>query len=214
MLIADGRRLLREGIARLLERYDDVAVVGDAADVEDAVRLIETDEIDVVLLNLSLPSHRGPALVREIVAARPRVRVVTVGSRDTARSVREIITAGAVGCLSKECTSDDLISAIRDAAIGRQHLSPELSRFLTNGTEEPGTGSAASLLSPRETQVLRAIASGKNTKEIAYGLRVARKTIETHRRRLMGKLERYSVAELTQFAIATGLIQIETLIAV
>jgi DNA-binding NarL/FixJ family response regulator len=208
ILIADGRKLLREGISLLLDKCEDISVAGEASDVSSAVRLIGPLEIQVVVLVLPAPGDVGAALVREILAACPRVRVVTVGSGESAQRVRAILGAGAVGCLTKECASEELIAAIRDAAIGRRHLSPQLGRLVVSGFAPVERTQA--LLSAREAQVLRAIAMGRNTKQIAYELRVARKTIETHRRRLMIKLDRYSVAELTQYAIVTGLIQIET----
>jgi DNA-binding NarL/FixJ family response regulator len=140
--------------------------------------------------------------------AAPDVRAVVLTMGLATAAVRQLISAGAAACLTKECASQELIAAIRTVVSGKVYLSPRLTEQVVRRYVQAPSSRAAQALSARETEVLRRIARGQSTKEIAYAMRVGSKTIETYRRRIMDKLNRHSVAELTQYAMVRGLIEL------
>ena len=215
VLISDGRKLVREGISALLERHEDLHVVGEADDTRAAIKLIAPLDVHVVVLNLPPTTSMTEAsiaskLVRELIAEHPQVRVIVLTINVKPLEAREVIAAGAAGCLTRDSASAELVAAIRAVAEGRMYLSESLTQQVVHGfvagATQPRNHTRA--LAPRELEILRRIASGQSTKEIAFSLHVGPKTIETHRRRIMEKLNRHSVAELTQFAIVEGLIDV------
>ena len=231
VVIGDGRRLVREGLAMLLEKDRVIRVVGEADDARGAARLIGPLAADVVIL--IMPGGSGVIVrgaievdlavttVRETINSGPRVRLIVLTPGLSSPDLRQIIRAGAAGCLTMDCTSDELIAAVRHAVAGGEvYLSERLreqvarryvnaASMLSSGVSElEGSLERDPKIAPRETEVLKLIASGQSTKEIAAALHVGTKTIETHRRRLMEKLNRHSVAELTQYAILKGLIEL------
>jgi DNA-binding NarL/FixJ family response regulator len=184
----------------LLEKYHDIQVVGDADEAEAAAKLARALSVDVVVLNVTLVA-RGADLVRAMLRARSGVRVVVVLSHPSVTAVRDIVDAGAAACLTKECATDELVTAIRTVMSGRQYVSPSVGNIVVNSYVRSNTrNSGPRELAPREREILRRIADGQTTKEIAVALRIGVKTVETHRRRLMEKLNRHSVAELTKYA--------------
>lgn len=208
VIIADGRRILREGISAALERHQDLRVVGDAPDLATAARLLPALVPDVLIVNwrattdVEFRAALGPAL-----AASPDTAVVASFMSPSPQVLRAALAAGVRGCLSKECGLDDLVACVRAVAAGETHVGPSLRTLLLNHFVLPTLSSAAPAITDRERGVLRLIASGRSTKEIAAELAIGAKTVETHRRRLMQKLGRHSVAELTQYALIEGLIE-------
>lgn len=189
----------------MLERHADLSVVGEAEDGEAAAKLVGPLGVRVVLLNLS-PAGRGCIdVVRKIVAAEPGVRVLALMFEPAAHTIRELLASGAAGCLSRECAATELVAAIRRVAGGRTYLSSSLVESVVHVQRQ----STKMTLAPREREVLRAIAMGRSTKEIAAAMRVTAKTVETHRRRLMEKLKVGSVAELTKYAVLQGMTPLE-----
>ena len=209
LLIVSGRKLLREGLTLLLKEHADLRVVGEADELERGLKLLEPLAVKAVVLNLSSPTQIGADLVRQLVAASAGVRVIVLASNPNQQCLRAVLDAGAAACLTKECSSEELVRAIRSAVAGQVYLSPRLMGMVVNNFARPDRPPVGRALAPREREVLRQIASGRTTKEIAYELGVSTKTIETHRRRLMEKLDRFSVAELTQYAVMEGLIALE-----
>ncbi|HEX8912244.1 MAG TPA: response regulator transcription factor [Humisphaera sp.] len=209
LLIAEGRKLFREALTALLRNEVDVRVVGEATDARSAAKMIEPLSARVVLLNVNGVAL-GADAVRTLVSAGPNVRVVVLALQPSSVELKALLDAGAAACLTKECSAGELLAAIRSAAAGQVYLSPALMRTMVDGYVRPARGvGPARALAAREIEVLRLIASGKATKEIAYDFGVSAKTVETYRRRIMEKLDRHSVAELTQYAVAQGLIALE-----
>lgn len=211
VLIADGRKLLREGLVLLLSKHHDLRVVGEADDAAAAARLIDALDVDVVILNIPPPTQVAVGIISSLANSRPGLRVVALTFNPSAERVRALIDAGARGCLTKECASEELVAAIRSVMAGTVYLSPRMMNIIVNGYVRPAAvqPSRQRPLAPREREILQRIASGQSTKEIAFDLDVGTKTIETHRRRIMEKLNRFSVAELTQYAVMEGLITLE-----
>jgi DNA-binding NarL/FixJ family response regulator len=211
VLLADGRKILREGLCVLLEKHADIKVIGEAEDAQGAVKLAKALSPDIVIVNLALATRGAQDLLQAMRAACPTARVLALTLWPNTTFIREILEAGAAGCLTKECASADLVTAIRTVMNHKVYLSPRIAEAVVNGYVLPAGKSAGGVraLSARERQILRRIADGETTKQIALAFKVSTKTIETHRRRIMQKLGKHSVAELTKYAVREGLTSLE-----
>jgi DNA-binding NarL/FixJ family response regulator len=211
VVVADARKIYREGICALLERHTDIKLVGEADLGQAAVKLAAAMTPDVAVLNVSASTHGLPDLIRELRAAHPPIRVIVLTLSPNASFVREILGAGAAGCLTKDCASGDLVTAIRTVMTHKVYLGPGTVELVIHGYVLPADRKAKKprALSPRETVILRQIADGQSTKEIAARFGVSSKTIETHRRRIMQKLGRHTVAGLTKYAVQEGITSFE-----
>lgn len=210
VVIADGRKLFREGLCLLLEKHDDVRVVGEADDARSAAKLVQAMGAHVVVLNCLSTGAGGADVVRSLLEAHSKVRIIILALSPSVEWVREIMEAGAAGCLTRESASAELVSAIRTVREGRLYLSPGLVHQMVSGRLRPSSADASSKpLAPREREILRRIAEGQFTKQIAAELQIGPKTVETHRRRIMKKLNAFTVADLTKHAIRDGLTSLE-----
>lgn len=213
VLLTEGRKLVREGLCLVLERHEGIRVIGEASDVPSAVKLVRALPVHVVVLNLTTPTVGGADAVRSLVRASPkrRVGVVVLTLNPDARFVGDLLEAGAGACLTKDGAGTELVEAIRTVRAGKRHLSPGLIDVVVEDYARPADRPATERpLAPRERVVLQRIAAGQTTKEIAAALGVSGKTVETHRRRIMDKLNRHSVAELTKYAVLHGLTPLDT----
>jgi DNA-binding NarL/FixJ family response regulator len=184
-------------------------VIGESEDCADIVRLLRAMPAQVVILNLS-QTQSGADIIRAIQRACSGACVIVLTLSPSVEYVLELLDAGASGCLTKECASTELLAAVDKVLEGAVYLSPGLlDRVVTRYVRPARQDSRQAQLAPRERQVLRMIASGFSTKEIACEMQVSSKTIETYRRRIMEKLNRHSVAELTKYAVMEGLTTLE-----
>jgi DNA-binding NarL/FixJ family response regulator len=213
VLLADDHRILRQGLRSLLGANADFEIIAEADDGRTAVEMTERLNPQVVVMDIGMPDLNGIEATRQITARCPAVRVVALSAYADRRLISEILKAGASGYLLKDAAFDELAEAIRTAAARKVYLSPRIAAELVDDyvrmSRDPGP-SVFESLSPREREVLQLIAEGHSTKEIARILKVSVKTVETHRRQLMNKLELFSVAELTRYAIREGLVSLET----
>jgi DNA-binding NarL/FixJ family response regulator len=213
VLIVSRSKLMREGMSLLLQRHEDLHVVGEVDDDNaSATKLIAERSPDVVVLHAPSGSHVVIESILSINAARAGLRIIVLTPRPGESFMREILKAGVAGCLTSECASDELVTAIRAAVQGRGYVCPRMAEVMVRemvltGAERAGARSRR--LAPREREVLRLIAEGQTTRQIAESLGVGAKTIETYRRRIMDKLDKHTVADLTKHAIAEGLTSIE-----
>ena len=207
VVVADARKLVREGICALLERHGDIKVIGESDQGQAAVKLVEAMTPDVAILNVGASTHGFKELIQELRAAHAGLRVIVLTLSLNSSFLREILGAGAAGCLTKDCASGDLVSAIRTVMAHKVYLSPQIAALVVDGYVSPATGGVKkpAALSAREKVILRQIADGQSTKEIAGAFGVSSKTIETHRRRIMQKLGRHTVAGLTKYAVREGI---------
>lgn len=204
ILLADGRRVVREALALVLNANEDIHVAGHASDLAFAQRLIKPLQIDVVVINSQPADPATRSTILSLIAAHPQLAVVICFMTPSLDLLRAMLAAGVKGCLSKECDSDAFLECIRAVGRGETYVSSTLKQSLFQTLVESDEGEPT--LSAREQQVLERIASGYSTKEVASSLGVGAKTVETHRRRIMQKLGRDSIAELTQYAMMHGLV--------
>ena len=209
ILIADDHRIIREGLHALLSKQDTFVVVGEAEDGRKAVDLAARLRPDVVIMDLTMPGLNGIEATRQIIAANPGMKVIALSIHSDRRFVRQMFEAGATGYLLKEGAFEELARAIRAVTDGKSFVSPGIAGVLIDDLVHRMTGketpAGVRALSGREREVLQLLAEGKSTKEIAAILGVGAKTVETHRRQIMLKLQLDSVAELTKYAIREGL---------
>lgn len=208
IILADDHTLMREGLSSLLGQQSDINVVGQANNGREAIQLTEKLSPDVVVMDVSMPDLNGIDATRQIVARHRHTKVIALSMHSDRQFVAEMLRAGASGYLLKDSAFEELASAIRAVARDETVIAPKINDFSiqeylgTNAANEP-------LLTPRltdrEREVLQMVAEGKGTKEIAADLHLSAKTVETHRQHLMDKLDMYTVAELTKFAIREGL---------
>jgi len=213
VLIADDHKIMLAGLRSLLEKQSDLEVVGEAENGRKAVQMAHEKKPDVVVMDVSMPDLNGIEATIQIRESLPETRVIALSMHSDKRFVMGMLRAGAVGYLLKDCASQELANAIAQVAVGKKYLSPEITGvviddFLKGGTPEEDEA-VASVLSAREREVLQLIAEGWSTKQIASHLYVSIKTIETHRRQIMKKLDLHSIADLTKYAIREGLTSVE-----
>ena len=212
ILLADDHKLMREGLSALLTQQSDIRVVAQAGTGREAVQLSDRFSPDVVVMDVSMPDLNGIDATRQIIARHPGTKVIALSMHSDRQFVAEMFRAGASGYLLKDSAFEQLASAIRAVANEKTFIAPAGSGF---DVEDYSVHQAQeeSLVKPRltdrEREVLQLLAEGKGTKEIAADLFLSAKTVETHRQHLMDKLEMYSVAELTKYAIREGLTTLE-----
>lgn len=209
ILLADDHRLFREGLRALLEKCPEVTDVWEATDGRTAVRMALAERPGLVIMDVSMPVLNGIEATREILRAWPEARIVALSMHADQRFVTEFLRAGAVGYLMKDSAFEEIQQAIHAVLTGRQCFSRAITELMVKAflLRQPDgqTSGVFAILSARERQVLQLLAEGRSTKEIAGLLEISGKTVETHRQQIMAKLNLYSVAELTRFAIREGL---------
>ena len=211
ILIADDHKILRDGLRTLLAGEPDLAVVGEAENGRQAVAAVQSLAPDVVIMDVAMPELNGIEATRQIKALAPATRIVALSMHADRRYVSEVLKAGASGYLLKSCAYDDLSRAIRAVYANHVFLSPEIAGVVVDSfVRAPAAAepTAFGVLSPRELEVLQLVAEGRSTKEIAAALFLSPKTVETHRRNLMDKLDLHTVAELARYAVREGLISL------
>jgi len=212
ILLADDHRMFRQGLKTLLESRPDVQVIGEAADGRQAVEMAQQLAPDLIIMDISMPGLNGVEATRKIMDDTPSTRIIGLSMHTDRRYTSEMLKAGATGYLPKDGAFEELEKAVTAVASGEVYLSPRVAAGLVDDYAGNGNGrqpTAFDRLTPREREVLQLMAEGQATKEIAATLHVSVKTVETHRRQIMEKLNIYSVAELTKYAIREGLTSIE-----
>ncbi|HEX2567820.1 MAG TPA: response regulator transcription factor [Burkholderiales bacterium] len=203
----DDHALVRAGIRSLLGSMPDVEVVGEAASGEEALALAETALPHVVLMDIAMKGLSGLEAAARIRDRYPRVRVVILSMHSGEEYVMQAMRAGAAGFLLKDAATGELELALRSVIRGESWFSPAVSRQVVEGyVQRVGGEQAAEVLTARQREVLRLVAAGRSTKEIAFDLRLSVKTVETHRAQIMERLGIRDVAGLVRYALRTGLV--------
>jgi len=221
VLLVDDHKILRQGLRSLLEAEPDLHVAAEADTGRRALEMIDDlPEVAVVIMDVAMPDLNGIEATRKLLVRHPRLKVIALSMHTDRRFVSEMLRAGAAGYVSKDSAYEELVTAIRTVQGGKVYLSPAVTgAVLEDVVPRAGAGpagaappaatgaqrSAFTALTPREREVLQLMAEGRATKQIAMDLKVSVKTVETHRRQIMEKLDLFSVAELTKYAIREGL---------
>jgi DNA-binding NarL/FixJ family response regulator len=210
VLLVDDHRIVRDGIRSILERGSEFRVVGEADNGSDAVQFCRKTSPDLVVMDIGLPGMNGIEATSEILRHSPQSRVIILSMYDNESSVLSAIRSGARAFVLKRASSSDLIDALRIVAKGGSYLSSQVSdrllmRIQSGDLHLKSSNVPLDVLSPREVQVLRLVAEGKTSKDIAVMLDLGLQTIRSYRKTLMKKLGVNNVAGLTQMALAAGL---------
>ena len=205
VLLADDHVVVRQGLKVLLER-EGFHVVAEASDGQQAVQLAKQFQPDVAVLDLAMPILNGLDAAREIQKVSENTKPIILTMHTENHYILEGLQAGAKGFVMKTHAAEDLVQAIREASRGRTYLSPEVSQTVVQAYQDK-IDIRPEPLSPRERQVLQLIAEGKSTKEVAGLLNISVKTAETHRTRIMEKLDVHETAGLVRYAIRRGMIE-------
>ena len=202
VVIIDDHLVVREGVKRILSTVaTEFAVVGEAADGEEALKVLRNTPCDVVLLDISLPRLDGFEVLKVLKAEMPHMLalILSIGSED--EYAHRALRLGAAGYLTKNSAVTDLVAALRKVVRGGRYVSPSLAEKLALGTLDGMNRPVAELLSPREYQILSMISAGKRIGDIANDLHLSVKTISTYRSRILEKLSLRNTAEITRYAI-------------
>ena len=210
VLVADDHPVVRKGIITCLTNKENLKVVGEAVDGPEAIQKTLELQPDVILLDLEMPQLDGLQVTERLKKEAPQVKVLILSTHSQRDYVLRIIRVGARGYVLKDTPPDELVRAIVAINDGEAFFSPPVARIALNQyVDESDSESPLARLSDREKQVLALIAEGKSNKEIAVALNIGVRTTETHRERIMRKLDIHSVAGLTKFAIANGIVSLE-----
>jgi DNA-binding NarL/FixJ family response regulator len=207
VLLADDHTLVRAGLRALLEKIPGVAVVGEANDGREAVRLVQEHGPDVVLMDIGMPGLNGLEATARVVEARTRTRVIILSMHQAEEYVWRALKAGAYGYLLKKAATSEMAAAITEVMGGEVYLSREISTQFLKRVPLQGTAqwkSPLDELTPRQREILQLIAEGENTKGIALTLDVSPKTVEYHRARLMEELKIRDIPGLVRLALRFG----------
>jgi DNA-binding NarL/FixJ family response regulator len=208
ILIADDHKILREGLRSLLEKQPTFAVVAEAEDGLTAYEGIKKHKPEIAILDIGMPGLNGIEVTRKIRTDLAATKVIALSMHADRHFIMGVLEAGADGYLLKDSAFAELVTAVAAVAKGKMYLSPSIAETVIKSSLEKtdrGIQGSSVLLSGREREVLQMIAEGKSTKEIALKLFVSTKTVETHRKQIMDKLNIRTVAGLTKYAIREGL---------
>jgi DNA-binding NarL/FixJ family response regulator len=210
ILIAEDHTILREGLRSILSSYNEFEVVGEAKDGREAILAVRQSVPDLVMMDLSMPQMDGREAIREIKRQFPKTRILVLTVHKSEEYILETLKAGADGYLSKDSSHQELISAIRSLFDGKKYLGPEISDKIIEGYLEGKKSERAhstwETVTAREREILKLIAEGYKSKEIAGLLYLSVKTVEKHRSNLMKKLGLHSISALTSLALEKGLV--------
>ncbi|UCV13381.1 response regulator [Quatrionicoccus australiensis] len=206
VLLVDDHRMFREALRALLERSPDIRIVGETGDGNEALRLVVDTSPDIVCMDIGLPGMNGVETTRRIKLANPSVKIIALSIYAERRYVLDMIEAGAGAYVTKDEASDELLRAIDAVQRNRSYLCPDVATLITRGISSSDKSSPSPIrLGNREQQVLRLVAQGNTSIQIAAKMSIAASTVEVHRRNIMRKLDLHSVAELTRYVISRGM---------
>jgi DNA-binding NarL/FixJ family response regulator len=209
VLLADDHQLMRAGVRALLDDMAGVEVVAEAGDGLEALRLIALHAPTIALLDIAMPGMNGLDVLRAVRARYPATQVILLSMYDSSDYVAGAIQAGAAGYLIKDSAVTELAQALAAVAAGGRWLSPRISRQLAEAIANPAGAPATTELTVRQEEVLRLVARGRSSKEIARQLGLSIKTVETHRAQIMDRLDIHDLAGLVRYAVRNGLVSSE-----
>ncbi|MGD9017005.1 MAG: response regulator transcription factor [Desulfobacterales bacterium] len=208
VLLADDHSIVRDGLRRIIEDSGDMEVVGEAADGRDAIRQIASTQPEIAVIDISMPGLDGLEVVSRLRKEAPDIPVLILTMHEEAQYVVRAIEAGAMGYLTKQSAPEQLVAAIRKIYNGQRYITEDASEALALRVARGSAGQTPlDTLSMRELQVLRRLAMGHTSREIAEAYSISIKTVDTYRARLLKKLDLRNNAELIRFAIQNNLLE-------
>lgn len=205
IVLADDHVLVRQGLKSLLER-EGYLVIGEASDGQEALRQVTSLKPDIAIFDISMPVLNGLDAAREVARSFPKTKAILLTQHDEDQYISEALDAGVRGYVLKSQVASDLLEALHDVARGQFYLSPGISRAVMESYRSK-TARSKDPLTARERQVLQLVAEGRSTKDVASLLGISVKTAESHRTRLMQKLDIHETASLVRYAIRKGIVQ-------
>jgi DNA-binding NarL/FixJ family response regulator len=207
ILIADDHPIVRSGLRRVLDAQPDLRVVAEAADGAEAVEKALAEDVDLAILDVSMPRMTGIQAAAELSRRKPEIRMLMLSMSDSEQYLFEALKAGASGYVLKSGADEDIVDACRATMRGESFLYPSAVNTLVRDYIDRGENEQPDILTPRELEVLKLIAEAHTSKEIAEQLVISVKTVERHRQNILDKLGLRDRVELTRYAIRRGLIQ-------
>jgi len=204
--IVDDHAIVRAGLKQFLSEMVDMRVVGEASTGREAIDLVRTTEMDVIIMDLSMPGQSGIDALAMIRAKAPDVGILILSGYPEEQYAVNLIRQGASGYLNKECEPMEIVNAIRTIALGRRYISPSVAELIAQQLDRKDGSAAHDLLSEREFQVFLKLAKGETAGDIASALSLSVKTVSTYRTRLMEKMGLASNSDLTYYALKNKLI--------
>ncbi len=210
LALIDDHQIVRDGLKAILQKLDNCEVVAEGGSGEDALEIARNADIQVFLMDIAMPGMSGIEAAARICELRPDARIIMLSMHATGEYVRRALNSGASGYMLKNMAPSELARAIDRVAAGGRYLSPDIANALEEATQaiEDESG-GLSALTARQQEILRLLAEGMSTKDIAGLLSISAKTVETHRSQLMQKLEIYDVPGLVKYAIRHGLVRLD-----
>jgi DNA-binding NarL/FixJ family response regulator len=206
VILTDDHPIVREGLKKILSGLPDIIVAGEACTGEEFLDKLRHDAFDVALLDIAMPGRSGIDILEEIKKEKIKIPVLILSIHSTQHYAVHALKSGASGYVTKDADPDELIKAIRKVAAGRKYVSEELAEWLASSLEVSFETPLHEKLSPREFEVLCALAYGKGIGEIAEDMLLSATTISTYRKRILDKMSMNSTAELIHYAVKAGLI--------
>ena len=206
VVVVDDHAVVRSGIKLLLDRHDDIEVVGEAGNAQDALFRVRELTPEVILLDLVMPGESGIEVLPKLLKEAPDAKVLVLSMQDEPSYVREAFAAGASGYVLKEAADEEVVTAVRQIAGGGSYVHPTLGARMVTADAAALAAAEADPLSDREREILRLLALGHTNQEIAKMLFISVRTAETHRAHVMQKLRLTTRAELVRHALAQGLL--------
>ncbi len=204
--LVDDHAILRKGIRAFLEEDSEIEVVAEGGSGRDAIDMVRTHDLDVLLMDISMPGQSGLEALAMIRAKSPDVGIIILSSYSEEQYAVSLIRQGASGYLNKQCDPENITTAIRRVASGHRYITPEVSELLAQQLNRPESGEPHERLSDREMQVFTRLAKGHKVTDIGEALSLSVKTVSTYRTRIMEKMGLSSNSDLTYYALKTKLI--------
>lgn len=205
IILVDDHQMFRDALRSLLEKMADIEVVGETGNAHEVTELVRSRSANIVCMDIGMPGMNGIEATRQLLNAVPSVKVIALSSYSDQRFVMDMMSAGAYAYITKAEAADELLRAISSVRNNRKYLCPDVAEVLTGAINRQGNAANTVKLGNRERQVLRLVAEGYTSAAIAEQLHIAPSTVEVHRRNIMQKLNLHNVAELTRYAISTGI---------
>ena len=206
VVLVDDHAVVRSGIRLLLDKQEDIEVIGEAGNAKDALFRARALKPDVILLDVVMPGESGIEVLPRLLEESPDTKVLVLSMQDDPSYVREAFAAGAQGYVLKEAADDEVVAAVREIAKGGRYVHPTLGARMVAAEAEERAAAEADPLSEREREVLRLLALGHTNQEIAGKLYISVRTAESHRAHIMQKLRLATRAELVRYALSQGLL--------